>query len=1170
MPNQKPIIARTTPLSRLLSGSDTHEARYEDGVLTLLDRNGQTSHRVAANHLRTAQISRGRFHNGITVRTTWGKTVQVGGLPKRESSVLSPKGTAMTTETSTLTAALREYRNALSKERASQVATEHSYRPALKTLLETLGGEGTLAVNDPTHVEAGAPDFIVERHGIPIGHVECKDINDNLNGTENSEQLQRYRQGLPNLILTDYMEFRWYVDGEPRGSGSLGNIDNNGHITPDAQGIQKLITLADSFFSADVPTVTSPQDLARRMATKAKILREGISRILSQEKENGQLHRYLQAYRTILISGLTPEDFSDMQAQTFTYGLFAARCRYQSGEGGSFTRQSAVFTNTTPFLQDVFSTIAGPNIDPGIAWIVDDLATLLDRADMATILADFGNRSGDHDPIVHFYEDFLRAYDPRLREMRGVYYTPEPVVSYIVRSIDLLLRNTFGLGDGLADTQTIQIVRPDGSQAESPKVLILDPAAGTGTFLREVVESVRATISEKGMAGVWPDYVKNHLLPRLFGFELLMAPYAVCHLKLAMELSSHDSGFALDDDHDLNVFLTNTLEEPHQPAQGQIVLMSHAIAQESARADAVKRDQPVMVILGNPPYSGHSANKGEWIRNLLRGKDGIESTGNYFQVDGSKLQERNPKWLNDDYVKFIRYAQRRIERTGEGVLGFVTNHSYLDNPTFRGMRQSLMDTFDDIYLLDLHGNSNKKELTPDGGKDENVFDIRQGVAIGLFVKRRGAPIGPAIVHHADLFGERQSESDGKYQWLGANDVGSTNWTLLSPTSPRYLFIPREEDLSDEYESGWSLPIILPVNSAGIVTARDKLAIHWNQDQAMKVVRDFAALPPEEARDKYKVGKDAQDWKVALAQHDLKQSGLKEELLKPVLYRPFDIRQTYYTGKARGFICRPRQDVMRHMLSGDNLGLVTTRQCQNNWDALVTDTIITHKALATYDINSLFPLYTYPTEGQETMGQTREPNINAEFAQAASDSLGLKFTPDEPGDLLSTFGPRDLFYFIYAVLQSPSYRQRYSDFLKSDFAKVPLTGDLNLFTVLVKLGKRMTDLHLLTSEAIPMPSYPEPGTNQVERIRYVPAKGGVPGRVYINQNQYFEGVDQETWGTYIGGYQPADKWLKDRKGMTLTFNDIVHYRRTCAVLAETREIKNQIDQAIEDRGGWPLK
>ena len=642
----------------------------------------------------------------------------------------------------TTTSALRAYGREVAQARASGQATEHTYRPALKTLIETLGGVGFSALNEPSHVDCGAPDFIVERGGVPIGHVECKDVGSNLDDAADSEQLQRYRQGLPNLILTDYLDFHWYANGDLRESARLGDLDAGGGVKIDSAGARQVFALLDAFFTADIPSIDNPRDLARLMAAKARLLREGVSRILEDEGESGHLRDLLSAYREVLINELSLDEFADMQTQTAAYGLFAARCRHEPGSG-PFTRQSAVFAETTPFLRDVFGRIAGPGIDQRIAWIVDDLARLLDRADMGAILADFGSRTAQEDPVVHFYEDFLAAYDPDLRETRGVYYTPEPVVSYIVRSVDGLLRDRFALADGLADTGKVEM--PDGAEEESPRVLILDPAAGTGTFLREVVVSIRSTITSKGRAGAWPDYVRDQLLPRLFGFELLMAPYAICHLKLALEIAGPEAGFAMPDGERFNVFLTNTLEKPDDESSNQIVLMAHEIAREATSADSVKRDKPVMVVLGNPPYSGHSANKGQWIRGLLRGKDGVEDTASYFEVDGGPLHERNPKWLNDDYVKFIRFAQWRIERTEEGVLGFVTNHSYLDNPTFRGMRQSLMETFDEIYLLDLHGNSKKRERSPDGGKDQNVFDIQQGVAIGLFVKQADGADGLAEV-----------------------------------------------------------------------------------------------------------------------------------------------------------------------------------------------------------------------------------------------------------------------------------------------------------------------------------------------------------------------------------------------------------------------------------------
>ena len=1056
-------------------------------------------------------------------------------------------------------AAFRTYRHEVARTYATGQATEHSYRPALQALIQALGGTGVRALNEPAQVACGAPDFIVERNGVPIGHIECKDVGANLNRVENDEQLRRYREGLPNLILTDYLEFRWYAAGESREAARIGRLDGQGRVVADRAGIERVKAVFDAFFAADPPTVHDPRELSERMAAKARLLRDGIGRIFGQEGGGGPLHELLNAYRDVLIGGLQPSDFADLQAQTAAYGLFAARCLHDP-TAGPFTRQSAAFAETTPFLRDVFGRIAGPGIDPRIAWIVDDLALLLDRTDMAAILADFGRRTRREDPVVHFYEDFLAAYDPELREVRGVYYTPEPVVSYIVRSVDWLLRDRFGLADGLAETSA--------GDGEGRPVLILDPAAGTGTFLREAVARIRETIEGKGLGGAWPDYVRHHLLPRLFGFELLMAPYAICHLKLALEIGGTDTKFRMPDGQRLGVFLTNTLEEAHERTAGP--LFAREIAREAASADAVKRDRPVMVVLGNPPYSGHSANKGAWIRDLLRGRAGTDVTGSYFSVDGKPLGEKNPKWLNDDYVKFIRFAQWRIERTGEGVLGFVTNHSYLDNPTFRGMRRNLMETFDDIYLLDLHGNSKKKERAPDGGRDENVFDIQQGVAIGLFVKRAESGDDPAQVFHADLWGERGAGPDGgKYGWLAANDIKTTRWATLAPKPPLYLFAPRDEALREEYEAGKKLTEICPVNSVGIVTARDRLAIQWTAEDMRNIATDFADIDAEDARTAFSLGKDSSDWKVADAQQDLRDHPEADEYVAPVLYRPFDVRFTWYTGRAGGFICRPRPKVMRHMLAGPNVGIITTRQCQRDWSAFVCNTIAGHKSLAAYDINCLFPLYTYAKMGDDKLGDARQANLDREFAKMVCSTLGLDFVSDGAGDLADALGPDDIFHYIYAVLHSPEYRRRYADFLKSDFPRIPLTSDRTLFAALVGLGRTLTALHLMEVEGEDAPAFPVAGDNRVEKTRYAPPNDSLPGRVWINGDQYFDGVTPETWAFPIGGYRPAEKWLKDRKGRVLSFDDIDWYRRVCAVLAETPRIMARIDEAIAAEGGWPL-
>ncbi|MDD5748854.1 MAG: N-6 DNA methylase [Actinomycetota bacterium] len=615
--------------------------------------------------------------------------------------------------------AFNTYISTIEKELALGNATEHTHRPALKALLQSLG-DGIVATNEPRRVECGAPDFVITRGLIPIGYVEAKDVGKSLDEAEHSEQLQRYLDSLTNLILTDYLEFRWYVDGERRLSARLGTPTRDGKIRRDSAGIEAVTGLFDDFLSHRAEPVGTPKELAQRMARLAHMIRDLIIAAFAREPEGGSLHAQFVAFKDNLIPDLSAGQFADMYAQTIAYGLFAARCNQSTGSG--FTRQNAAYLlpKTNPFLRKLFNQIAGPDLDDRIAWLVDDLAQLLAQADMEAVLKDFGKRTAKEDPVVHFYETFLAAYDPKVREMRGVYYTPEPVVSYIVRSIDHLLKTHFGKPQGLAD----------------PSVLVLDPAVGTATFLYMVINEIHDALLSQGQAGLWNDYVAEKLLPRIFGFELLMAPYAMAHLKLGLLLK--ETGYQFEKEQRLGIYLTNTLEEAVKRSEA---LFANWITEEANAAAEIKKDKPIMVVLGNPPYSGISANAS--IRNVTdsrTGKKRKEPTWigklirDYYEVDGSPLGEKNPKWLQDDYVKFIRFGQWRIEKTGQGILAFITNHAYLDNPTFRGMRQSLMNTFDEIYILDLHGNAKKRETAPDGSKDENVFDIQQGVAISIMVK----------------------------------------------------------------------------------------------------------------------------------------------------------------------------------------------------------------------------------------------------------------------------------------------------------------------------------------------------------------------------------------------------------------------------------------------------
>ena len=533
-------------------------------------------------------------------------------------------------------------------------------------------------------------------------------------------------------------------------------------------------------------------------------------------------------------------------------------------------------------------------------------------------------------------------------------------------------------------------------------------------------------------------------------------------------------------------------------------------------------------MIGNPPYSGHSANKGQWIAGLI---------DDYKEGFPELRKPAQAKWLSDDYVKFIRLAQSLIHRTGVGTLGLISNHSYLDNPTFRGMRFSLLREFSEIRILDLHGNSKKKERTPDGDKDENVFDIQQGVAIGLFLRRTDLD-DPAHVLHTDLWGKREvGHAGGKYGWLLANDVRAAiaNGSRISPIPPQHLFVPRDDELLEEYEAAWPLPRIFSPNgdpAPGIVTTHDEFAISWTRKEAAsKVERLLTTTSEHEARQIWRLCSQNQ-WQYGRAKREL-SDGTWRNRVETVLYRPFDLRATVFD---RNVAVHRRERVMRHMLAGENLGLSTTRATEiaGGWEhVFVSRSLIQHHTVSLKEVNYLFPLYTYPTEGQENFGLFREPNLDERFTEAIAASLGLNFIADGFGDLQTCFGPEDVFHYIYAVLHSPQYRRRYADFLKSDFPRVPFTSDRSLFANIVELGKRLVSLHLMELEGDGGPAYPEKGDNRVDTVRYVPPSDGVQGRVFINRDQHFEGVPPDIWDFTIGGYRPAEKWLKDRKGRVLS-------------------------------------
>ncbi len=1026
-------------------------------------------------------------------------------------------------------------------------ATEHSYRPALYELFSSLNDQVSVT-NEPRRVSVGAPDFIFMRGDVPVGHCEAKDVGADLKALKgySVEQKQRYLKGFPNLLYTNGLDFEFWREGERIRTVSIGEVGTG--LQPRPEAFAELEAQLKDFVAQTPRTINSSRRLAELMAAKAVLIKNVMGEALVDDlkaNDDTDLAAQYHAFREHLIHDITAADFADIYAETIAYGLFAARLHDDTP--ASFSRQEALelLPKSNPFLRRLFGYIAGPDLDARMAWIIDDLTKIFLACDLKRIMADFGQLTGQNDPFLHFYETFLAAYNPAKRKARGVWYTPEPVVNFIVRAVDEVLKTEFGLADGLADTSKIRIDFDTGQtdkkgkaiteKREVHRVQILDPATGTGTFLAEVIKQIGARVKASA-PGHWSSYVEQELIPRIHGFELLMASYAMCHMKLDMILT--EMGYTPSGEPPrLSVYLTNSLEEGERVEQ---VLFARWLAEEAREASKIKRDMPIMCVIGNPPYSGESANKGHWIMGLMEA---------YKKEPGGKekLKERNPKWINDDYVKFIRFGEHMIDKNGEGILGFITNHGYLDNPTFRGMRWHLLNTFDAIYVLDLHGNAKKKEVSPDGSADKNVFDIQQGVAIIIAVKKKagaGKDKALAKVFHGDLWGTRA----GKYDALEKAGLKAKHFEPLSLQAPQYVMTRRDYALEEAYLTGFGVQELMPVNSVGIVTARDALTIDMDRQELWRRVQDFAALPVEEAREKYQLGKDVRDWQVAWAQADVK-TNFSEDRVVPIAYRPFDTRWTHYTGNSRGFICYPRDEVMRNMAGKENLAVCIPGQTKDGIGGVAVKSVAGHKAFGAYDINSLFPLYLYPDD--DSLDQTRRVNFDPKIWRKLRE-LAKDEAHGEPDEIA-------IFDYIYGVLHSPDYRETFAEFLKTDFPRIPWPASPDVFWQVSEKGGALRRLHLMEPDAVGEAPFPFTGDGDgvVVKPEFTQAAGGT-GAVWINTGQRFEGVPQIAWDFYIGGYQPAQKWLKDRKGRTLSFADIQHYQRIIKVLTETHRIMSDIE------------
>ncbi|WP_295039003.1 type ISP restriction/modification enzyme [uncultured Fibrobacter sp.] len=1058
--------------------------------------------------------------------------------------------------------AVAQYIDEVSKQFSTGKATEHSYRPALAKLLGDLLPKFTIT-NEPSRIQCGAPDYIIAKGkgatSIPVAFVEAKDIGDSdLDGNrQHKEQFNRYKNSLDHILFTDYLDFHLYENSEFINSIRIAEIRGNKIAVLDAN-IPMFLEMVAHLAESMPQKITSSTKLAQMMAAKARLLAEVIEKTLETDSEKtGELAGQWKSFQKVLIHDLTERQFADIYAQTICYGMFAARLHDDTPDTFSREEAAALIPKTNPFLRKVFQNVAAFDVDTSIAWIVDDLAETFRVTDMPKVMKNFGKATGQADPMIHFYEDFLRYYDPKQKKACGVYYTPEPVVHFIVNAVDEILKTRFNLSDGLADTSKVTIRQTSNlytdnrtkdhkkyETREYHKVQILDPATGTGTFLAEVVRKIYSGMENQ--KGAWQNYVEEHLLPRLNGFEFMMAPYAVAHLKLDMVLAQ--TGYKAKQDKRLRIFLTNSLEECDHDTG---TLFAQWLAQEANEANLVKRDTPVMVMIGNPPYSVSSSNKSAWIQGLL---DDYKRNLNEKKLN-----------LDDDYIKFIRLGHYYVEKNGEGVLAYISNNSFIDGITHRQMRKALMETFDEIYILDLHGNTRKKETTPDGGKDENVFDIMQGVSINIFVKKKQSVIlsearkgevegSLARVYHYELFGKRFE----KYAFLAKTSFSDIPWYELTPQAPQYFFVPKDFSVQEEYEKGFKVDDLMKVRNSGVKTDRDLLFYDCDKDCLIERISSLLSGKQLEKNfiELYNVV-DSSSYKIT---DKIKCCKFDNSKIQKAEYRVLDFYYIYYDEK---LVSRAAFNVMQHLRKA-NVALVVPRQCSSDWKyVFCTNTIGDHNLIASagkLGAGDLFPLYLYPTEGEEKLGETRKPNLDEKIwhkIDACLDS-STPFPSASSGNYAQNDNshittPEQIFDYIYGVLHTPSYREKYKEFLKIDFPRIPYPENKEDFERIVSIGNKLRKLHLMEEIPPQATSFDIEGDNVVSEIRFEKEK------VYINKTQYFGNVPELAWNFYIGGYQPAQKWLKDRKNRTLTFDDISHYRKIIAILIETHKLMQNLDE-----------
>ncbi|WP_258864419.1 type ISP restriction/modification enzyme [Helicobacter sp. MIT 01-3238] len=1140
---------------------------------------------------------------------------------------------------------LSEYLSAISG--ISESDKEHTHRSALQTLLESIKDElatthkdfANLSIihepnNDKSENKAGAPDFQVNCGFSPaggggnltLGYIENKRVNADLaelinkSNTNPREQIAKYLTLSDNLILTDYLRFL-RIAKAPNGKVQITQeitlcTLNEIHATLKSKSAlqskqSELLEFFALFFSSAPKPINNAQEFALCLAQRTKLVKD----TLIDNPQNPQITTLYQSFRDILYKDLDFEAFCDSFAQTLTYALFLARLNDEKGEIIDLYNVKKFIPKSFPLIRAMSGFLDNLDELDSLKWLIKEILSIINHIDPAEITKELNKIAqkdllGNYlhkDPYLHFYETFLSQYDPKLRELRGVYYTPFAVVSFIINAIDFVLNRDFNQTKGL------------GSALNNDNITLLDFATGTGTFLLEAFRKALDSTPQNSL-----HYKPKNLLSKFSGFEFLIAPYTIAHLKISQSFKEEFHA-PLDDNEKLNILLTNTIytksAKDEQNQKSSLFAGMYELAQEFLQSQKLKNEQ-ILIITGKPPYSGASANKG-LFEDEVKIAYGLEPSKQNLSAEAQRIikayfanpdekskqrefknlfesrrlqNEKNPKWLLDDYVKFIRFAESKVESQDSGIIAIISNHGFIDNPTFRGMRYHLLTTFDKIYILDLHGNAKKKEKSPDGSKDDNVFDIQQGVCISVFVKsgtksthplapsaregeqkssphtneketkspspcvsnsnksplscREESQISPlpcggglgvgnvnnagnlAQVYHYDLYGKRKD----KYDFLQSNGLDSIAWSVIAPKAPFYLFIPQNESLRDEYDKGISIKDIFIKSGVGICSKRDNIVFQDSREKLKELLLDFATKPSDELRRKYDIGEDSGGWKLEWAINEVKKyKDNLDDFITQCHYRPFDLKWTFYTNQNCGFMARPVYDIFKHFLGVENVGLVCDRGCKLQ---AIDNIFVANNIIDLHLVGSgsyIFPLYLVESD-------SRSENFTQSFRAFIDTKYGERFSPEV------------ILGYIYAVLFHKDYREKFLDFLKIDFPRIPFIESKEQFLALSALGGQIIELHLMrgTLESITEPLFSNP-QNRNERIEKI-AYNAEQKRLYVNESLYFSDVSEEVWGYKIGGYSVCEKYLKSHKGEVL---DYTHFERIITTLHESLRVESQI-------------